>query len=55
MGDEELGDIKKSLEDKLFDFDLEDGAYITGEVKEIHTDEKSLSNATIKIYLSMFA
>lgn len=55
MGDEELGDIKKSLVDKLFDFDFEDGAYITGEVKEIHTDEKGLSNATIKIYLSIFA
>lgn len=55
MGDEELGDIKKSLEDKLFDFDLEDSAYITGEVKEIHTDEKGLSNATIKIYLSILA
>lgn len=55
MGDEELGDIKKSLVDKLFDFEDEDGAYITGEVKEIHINEKGLRNATIKIYLSIFA
>lgn len=55
MGDEELGDIEKSLMDKLFDFEDEDGAYITGEVKEIHINEKGLRNATIKIYLSIFA
>lgn len=54
-GDDELGDLEKALSDKLFDFDLVDGAHITGEVKEIFTDEKGIRNAKIKIHMAIFA
>ncbi|PKM75386.1 MAG: hypothetical protein CVU92_01710 [Firmicutes bacterium HGW-Firmicutes-17] len=49
--DDELGDIENSLVDKLNDFDIKDDTDITGEVKEIITNEKRIMTATIKICL----
>lgn len=55
LSDEELGDLGKDICDKLFDFEIEDGANISAVIKEVTTNEKGQKNAIIKINLSTFA
>lgn len=55
LSDEALGDLGKDICDKLFDFEIEDGANISAVIKEVTTNEKGQKNAIIKINLSTFA
>lgn len=54
-GDDELGDLEKALSEKLFNYDLAEGAQISGEVRQVFVDQKGIWNAKIEIHLAIFA
>lgn len=54
-GDDELGDLEKALSEILFNYDLLEGAQISGEVRQVYVDEKGIWNAKIKIHMAIFA
>ncbi|UYO64727.1 hypothetical protein LNN31_19010 [Acetobacterium wieringae] len=54
-GDDELGDLEKALSEILFNYDLSEGAQISGEVRQVYVDEKGIWNAKIKIHMAIFA
>ncbi|WP_414733398.1 hypothetical protein [Acetobacterium carbinolicum] len=54
-GDDELGDLEKALSEKLFNYDLAEGAQIAGEVRQVFVDEKGIWNVKIEINMTIFA